>query len=206
MRAAKFLKIRDRYLCPVQVGEELQRLNTREYVINKYYGEEENEKQKVKMEYLRDGVKQRFLLINVRFGTFAVATYDETPDPTPDKWNPDIERSKNNRLTNGEIFEKTKSDFDYADMVVHRLPPEWIVALKKTRFPVHAGTGLTAPEQRLHARMHILQRMQNDDGPLRADMSLFAQNLGYRVEANHPFIDQVHSNKYYEEFPYHQRN
>jgi hypothetical protein len=144
------------------------------------------------------------LFINLRFGTFSVATYNERVEPTPEQWNPHVERAKNRFLSNAEIYEKTKHDTDYADMLVYQLPPEWVVAIRKTKFPVFAGTGLTAPERYLHARMYTLGRMQRDDSAMRADMSEFAQNLPYRMESNHPFIEQVHEGKYYESYPLHQ--
>lgn len=75
-------------------------------------------------------------------------------------------------------------------MNVYRLPPAWNLIIRKTNFPVYAGTGLYAPDNELHSQMGIIDRLCNDDGILRADMSEFAQNLAYRPDINHPYINE----------------
>ena len=186
-----------------QKKSENRAIHNKEEVEERKQETEYNSKEKIA--YLRDGTKERFLLINLRFGTFSVARFDEPAEPSENEWNPDIERNRNAELSKAEILEKAKHDPDYADMPVYRLPPEWILACKKTKFPVQAGTGLTAPERLLHGRMKILDRMQRDDTPLRADMSEMAQNLPYQHEPEHPLIPKVLATRYYEAFPDSQR-
>jgi len=206
LKIAKFLKVNDKYLCPVECKKEIEILSTQKYMIEKYFSDaKETADVDNKIQYLKDGTDERYLIINLRFGTFGVANYGETgPDSDPLESNPLKVHDKNRKLTNREIFEKSKTGDD-TQLEVFRLPPEWVLAIKKTRFPVVTGTGLNSPARRLHARMLEIERTNNDDAPLRADMSELAQNLGFRMEANDPFISKVFENKYYEMFPNHQR-
>merc|ERR1712232_1265181 len=181
MKVEKFLKVRDRYLDPEACKREMEHVSSRSFLLQKYYGNEDKADEE-KISYLQNSTKDRFLLINLRFGTFSVARYDETPDPSVEDWNFDIEKARHEFHTKAQLLEETKSGFDHADMQIYRIPPKWIIALKSVKFPVYAGTPFNAPQARLLARMKILKRMQYDDNPLRSDISELASSLPYLPE------------------------
>ena len=203
VKIAKYIKVRDRYITGEEVQKEIKTLTLKQFLLEEIDAPYQNDRDDQTMKYLLEGTGERYLIVNLRYGTYTTVHYDGETLKDMMTAEKDAIQSYEDAEALYEIPIDQSMFYPTPDVTVKKITPEWITTFKSVPFPVQSGYSRFSASYQLWKFMaNIIRLLRTDNNPLRADMSLHLQKLPYVYNEDHSTIAPLRKIRFFDNDPY----
>lgn len=203
VKIAKYIKVRDRYITGEEVHKEIKTLTLKQFLLEEIDKPYDNDRDDQTMKYLLEGTGERYLIVNLRFGTYTIVHYEGETLKQMSTTEKDSIQSYEDAEALYEIPIDQSLFYPTPDVTVKKITPEWITTFKSVSFPVQSGYSRFSASYQLWKFMaNVIRLLRTDNNPLRADMSLHLQKLPYVYNEDHPTIAPLRKLRFFDDDPY----